>query len=48
MLKGPVVYNCWTGMVDWSGLEWWTDWNDGLEWWTDWNDGLEWWTGIVE
>ena len=37
----PVVYNHWTGLVDWtSGLDWWT----GL---VDWTGGLDWWTGLV-
>ena len=50
-----VVYNHWTGLVDWTGgLDWWTelvDWTGGLDWWTglvDWTGGLNWWTGLVD
>ena len=37
---GEVVYNHWTGLVDWTG---------GLDWWTglvDWTGGLDQWTGL--
>ena len=53
MITQMVVYNQWTGLVDWTGgLDWWTglvDWTGGLDWWTglvDWTGGLDWWTGL--